>query len=490
MFSLNDCISKNKLMDAEAALDKYSANPIVSDSSKVVPSSIFCAYKGVKIDGRSYIDQAINNGASFVLWEDSQDYHFNHNIANYGIEHLAKYIGLIVAYKYHNPSDKFEQIIGVTGTNGKTSITHWLNQISIQLGKVSAIIGTTGAGIYPHIQDCAMTTPDPITLQQLLKQLSEQKTQVLAMEVSSHSLDQGRVNGVGYEVAIFTNLTQDHLDYHKDMEHYYLAKSMLFYWDSLKVAIINIDDHYGKRLHQELTTKRHELKLLTYAINQVSDVMASNVEINLSGVSFDLNYLGEVVKIQVPVLGKFNVYNLLAVASYLIYQNISLNQIVKLLVKLTPVTGRMQTILIDQHPKVVIDYAHTPDALENVLQSLSVVEGRGKLICVFGCGGDRDHTKRPIMGEISQKYSDMVIVTSDNPRSEDPLSIIDQITSGMNNNKYQVIEDRRNAIREALIMAKPNDIVLIAGKGHETYQEIKGIKHHFSDYEEVMRVFN
>ncbi|MCC2645542.1 MAG: UDP-N-acetylmuramoyl-L-alanyl-D-glutamate--2,6-diaminopimelate ligase [Burkholderiales bacterium] len=449
------------------------------DSRKVNPDTIFCAYPGTVSDGRKYIESAVALGAKAIIYESGIIPLIP--VKNFPVKNLIYYIGLLAAHKYDNPSKKFHTI-GVTGTNGKTSVTYWLNQLYTKLEKKIAIIGTTGAGIYPDIISHTVTTPDPISLQKLLYSFVAEKIDLLAMEVSSHALHQGRVNGTTFKTAIFTNLTQDHLDYHKTMEAYYLAKCDLFYWQGLENAIVNIDDEHGERLVMELTQHNSNIKILTYGINH-GDLRAHGLVIKLSGMSFKISYKNEEYIANVQVIGRFNVYNILAVVGSLIANGYSLAKIVPLLGELKPVCGRMDTIIQENCPLVVIDYAHTPDALLNTLATLKDIEYSKKLYCVFGCGGDRDWAKRPIMGGIATKMADFTYITSDNPRNEEPEEIIRHIAVGAVNSNYEVIVSREEAINRAIYNAKANDIILIAGKGHETYQDIKGEKIHFSDFE-------
>lgn len=460
-----------------------SIHDLVIDSRKVSNHSIFCAYPGFGNDGRKYIENAISQGAKAILYESGINPRLS--ILNIAVANLKHYIGLLAAYKYDDPSQKF-YTIGVTGTNGKTSVTHWLNQLYTLLGNKTAIIGTTGAGIYPLITDYESTTPDPITLQKSLFQFAEQNVDITAMEVSSHALHQGRVNGVAFKTAIFTNLTQDHLDYHKTMEEYYKAKRELFYWRDLEQIIINTDDEYGKRLFDELSVDLKKISpppaIIAYGINSGA-LRASDVKITLSGMGFTIGYQGEAYPVQVKLIGRFNVYNILSVVASLLAKGHPLAKIVKLLGKLTPVCGRMDAIIEPGRPLIVIDYAHTPDALQNALHTLKDVEHEGRLYCVFGCGGDRDRTKRPLMGALATSIADFSFITSDNPRTEEPGEIIKEIVLGASSSNYEVIIDRAAAITQAISKASAHDIILIAGKGHEIYQEINGVKHHFSDFE-------
>lgn len=484
MISINSPLQLSKLTQIIDNLGNFLSDyDLVIDSRLVNSHSIFCAYPGFSNDGRKYIENAIRSGAVAILYEDGV--RLDLPILHIGIKNLMYYIGLLAAAKYGNPSQKFHTI-GVTGTNGKTSITHWLNQLYTLLGQKSAIIGTTGAGIYPEIKDYESTTPDPITLQKLLLKFASQKIDINAMEVSSHSLHQGRVNGVAFKTAIFTNLTPDHLDYHKTMENYYQAKRDLFYWQGLLHAVVNIDDEYGKRLFNELMEDNRQsgknLHITTYGIN-AGDLQASQIKINLQGMSFILHHNGQMHKVMVNVIGKFNVYNILAVIACLLHDGYTIDKILHFLTQISPVCGRMDIITDPNSPLIVVDYAHTPDALQNTLSTLKEVEHDGKLYCVFGCGGNRDTSKRALMGAVATKFADFSYITSDNPRNEEPLAIVKQIEQGVVNRNYLAIPDRKIAIEEAISKAQAGDIILIAGKGHETYQEINGVKYHFSDFE-------
>ncbi|MFN8769552.1 MAG: UDP-N-acetylmuramoyl-L-alanyl-D-glutamate--2,6-diaminopimelate ligase [Neisseriaceae bacterium] len=481
--SCNDKIDHNKISQLVEKLgyfiQKYN---IEIDSRKADSLSIFCAYPGNKCDGRKFVPDVIRNGVKCLIQEGPFCLKLDNN---YSIENLREYIGLLASYKYSNPS-KHIKTIGVTGTNGKTSITQWLAQIYNSMNQKAAVIGTLGSGIYPLMADHASTTPDPVTIQKLFYDFVKENVYLAAMEVSSHGLDQGRLNGIQFETAIFTNLTQDHLDYHKTLENYYNAKRSLFYWHEIKRLIINTDDQYGRRLYNELKLSNSSAKIITYGINS-GDVIAKDISISLNGTKFILEYNLELIEIKASVIGRFNVYNLLAVAAYLILDGFPLTDIAKYINIIKPISGRMDTIFKKGQPLVIVDFAHTPDALYNVLQSLRQIENRGKIICVFGCGGDRDRSKRPIMGEIVVKNSDYAIITSDNPRTEDPSSIIDEILRGvpMDASGFRVIVDRKKAIKYAISMAQENDIILIAGKGHEQYQEINGVRHYFSDFGEA-----
>ena len=458
-----------------------SSNRLCIDSRKLQKGDIFCAYPGVSMDGRNFIDHAINSGTSLVLYEAGYLSHIS--VPSIPIKNLAQFIGVMASEQLDSPSNKV-YVIGVTGTNGKTSICHWLNQAYSLLSNKVAIIGTTGCGVYPQLNDYASTTPAPILLQYLFSEFVKNDVGIVAMEVSSHALVQGRVNGTKFKQAIFTNLTQDHLDYHNTMEDYYQAKKQLFVWDGLESIIINTDDDYGLRLYGEISNKS---LICSYGINKNADVRAKNITTDLSGVHFDLMYKNKLSHIKTNIIGEFNVSNMLAVVASLVMRNIAFENVVQILNQLNSVTGRMEAIKLNNCPLVIVDFAHTPDALFKALQTLKNIRSCGELYCIFGCGGNRDKTKRPLMGKIASELADKVIVTSDNPRNEDPSDITDDILAGILLRKnVTVIIDRKTAILQSIKNAKCNDIILIAGKGHENYQEIGDVKHHFSDQEIVL----
>ena len=462
---------------------------LANDSRQVQVGDTFLAYPGEHGDGRTYIPQAIERGAHSILWESSDKFAWNPawSVANLSVPNLREKTGVLAAEVYGQPSRKL-CVIGITGTNGKTSCSHWLAQAMSQAGRPSAIIGTLGNGFPDQLEPSPNTTPDPIVLQRSLQHYLKQGAQCVAMEVSSHALDQGRVNGVHFEVALFTNLTRDHLDYHGDMSRYAAAKSKLFVWPELHYAVLNVDDAYGRELRQQ--AERSGVKVTGYGFES-GEVRGSNLRVSPHGLAFDVTSPWGEARIESSVLGRFNAHNLLAVLATLLVGGIKFEQAIISVQHVRPVAGRMQEIRIPGKPLVVVDYAHTPDALEKVLITLREIVGESKasdaqLICVFGCGGQRDKGKRPLMGDVATRLADAVIVTSDNPRDENPRFIIDDIAAGMGSN-YHTMEDRAAAIDHAIRSARPNDVVLIAGKGHEDYQEIKGVKLPFSDVEVATR---
>ena len=459
---------------------------LTADSRQVKPGDTFVAYPGEHLDGRKFISQALARGANAVLWEREKfAWDGAWLVPNLPVEQLREKVGLIASRVYGDPTQAL-WTIGVTGTNGKTSCAHWLAQSLTALGRKTALMGTLGNGFYAALTPTANTTPDAISLHAQVAQYRQQGAQCVAMEVSSHGLAQGRVNGVAFDVAVLTNLSRDHLDYHGNMESYARTKARLFNWEGLQYAVLNLDDAFGAKLAQ--TLKHSEIKVVTYGL-QPGEVQASNLRMSESGLTFDMHSAWGDAQVRSKLLGGFNASNLLAVLATLLVSGVALPDAVAQIEQIMPVAGRMQRLGGAGKPLVVVDYAHTPDALEKVLQSLRVVTSNtpyAKLICVFGCGGERDKGKRPLMGAIASRLADNVVVTSDNPRGEEARTIIAEIVAGINSN-YHVAEDRTTAIFDAINQAQPGDVVLIAGKGHEQYQEIQGVKLPFSDVEVATR---
>lgn len=458
---------------------------ITADSRKVQAGALFLAYPGVHSDGRNYIAQAIQAGAAAVAWE-SKDFAWNPawQVANVGVSGLKDQVSEIAAEYYGQPSQKLS-MVGVTGTNGKTSVSQWIAQALTVVGQKTAVIGTIGNGFVDAQNEASNTTPDAILLQGMLADFATQGAKAVAMEVSSHGLHQGRVNSVKFDVAVLTNLSRDHLDYHETMEEYAAAKELLFTWPGLGMSVINADDAFGQRIAAKL--KAQSKSLLTYGVTQ-GDVRATDLKLHQHGLTMQVTTSQGDATVNAPVLGRFNAYNVLAVLATLLALKVSLTDAVAAIAKIKPVAGRMQQFGGDGKPLVVVDYAHTPDALEKVLSTLRE-QAQGKLICVFGCGGDRDAGKRPLMGRAAVRLADCVIVTSDNPRSEDPANIIAQVVSAIES-AYLVEPDRAAAIKQAVQSASRDDIVLVAGKGHEDYQEIAGVKTPFSDAAVALAALN
>jgi len=472
---------------------------LVSDSRRVARGDVFFAYPGDAADGRRFIEAAIAAGAAAVVYDDA-GYGWNDSVEvpHLGVTNLKKHAGPI-AHGVLDKPDSAMFTVGVTGTNGKTSIAVWTAQALARLGESAAVIGTLGVGIVkgkgePHFDATGYTTPDAVLLAQLLSDLRAQETGALAIEVSSIGLVQERTAGMHFDVAIFTNLTRDHLDFHGTMENYEAAKVRLFEWEGLKTAVVNLDDPAGLRLVAHLRKNFAGLPVSGYtlkddaeqpAIDGVAMLRASNMRSRHAGTEFNVDTPVGNVLVKTQLVGHFNVSNALAVLGALLAKGVALKNAVEAIEGLVPAPGRMQQIGGQDAPMVVIDYAHTPDALEKTLEALRQVaqERSGELWCVFGCGGDRDPGKRPQMGAVAQA-ADHVLVTSDNPRSEEPANIIAQIVAGMDqrsDNTSQAVEDRATAILLAVKNAGKQDVILLAGKGHEPYQEIKGRKIPFSD---------
>ena len=467
-----------------------------ADTRSLAAGDVFLAYAVDGADNRPFIEGAIERGAAAVLYQPENFTGAVDPALGLAVPALNELAGPIASGWYGEPSDTM-RVIGVTGTNGKTSCSQWIAVALSALGTRCAIVGTLGTGMPGHLVHTGFTTPDAPQLQRSLAQLRDAGAQAVAMEVSSHALHQGRVNGTAFEIAVFTNLTQDHLDYHGTFAAYEAAKARLFAWPELRCAVINHDDEAGRRL---LASTHGHARTIAYGLGTRSEapdaaapqadawLHAAHVRATATGTAFHLTTSdwGD-TEVEVQTLGAFNVSNLLGVLGALLAANVPFDAAFAELAKLEPVNGRMQRLggrLQNDEPLVVIDYAHTPDALEKTLEALRPMASArgGELICMFGCGGDRDATKRPVMGAIAEKLADCVVLTSDNPRSEDPQKILDQIAAGMKDaSKARRIEDRASAILQAVRGAAREDVIVLAGKGHEATQEIMGKKRAFSD---------
>ncbi len=469
---------------------------LAGDSREVQAGDTFVAYPGARADGRRYIAQAIARGANAVIW-DAHDFAWDPAwcVPHLALHDLRRQAGFIADKVYGQPSRQM-RMVGVTGTNGKTSISHWLAKSFTALDKKCALIGTLGNGFVDALQASANTTPDALRVHELLAQFVREAAQAAVMEVSSHALAQGRVNGVHFDVALFTNLTRDHLDYHGDMQHYAAAKRRLFDWEQLGHAVLNLDDPFGAELALHLL-EAGNVEVIGYGLQPASLNLAQHHGLRMvhgilrradaQGLEIVLD---DGIELHSRLLGRFNASNLLGALAVLLVSGIAPDDAVRELGVQKAVAGRMQTLGGKDAPTVVVDYAHTPDALENVLCTLREISAPdSKLICVFGCGGDRDRGKRPMMGKVADHFADVRIITSDNPRSEAPHAISEEIAAGMAG-EYQAIEDRAHAISVAIAGARMCDTVLIAGKGHEDYQEITGMRHPFSDSEIAQRALS
>lgn len=465
--------------------DTLVINDLCLDSRLAQPGDLFFALSGTRLDGRKFIDEAIQKGAVAILIEENAPAVTWHNqIPIISMPNLKNMIGPLAAKFYDYPAKKM-RMISVTGTSGKTSCTQFMAAVLQQLNISCGIIGTLGNGLYGDIQPGQLTTPDALTVQKCLANFVKLRAKMTAMEVSSHSLDQGRVKGIQFDIGVFTNLTRDHLDYHVTMEAYGAAKKRLF--EQATHAVINADDAFGQTLLQDFTKREH---VLAYSVNAATSaaLRADHVQLNTSGIKARiLSPWGE-AELDTALVGQFNLSNLLAVTAALCLLNIPFSSVVAGLNRLQPVIGRMQSLGGGDKPLVIVDYAHKPDALEKVLIALRQ-QCQGKLYCLFGCGGERDRGKRPIMAKIAEQYADQVIVTDDNPRHEDPKQIVTDILQGFTDvTKVVVQHDRARAIRDIIQFATQDDCVLIAGKGAETYQQIGDQKFPFSDIEKVKEV--
>ena len=463
---------------------------LILDSRLVEAGDLFFAFKGSQQDGRQYIEQALQKGALAIVY-DPEDYQLASTIANQypdtefiALKNTQVHISSIADIFYNHPSNAL-RLIGVTGTNGKTTVTQLIAQALDFLGEPCGINGTVGIGFWGELKKAKQTTPDAISMQACLAQLLGEGAKAVAMEVSSHGLDQGRVAALPFKVAVFTNLTRDHLDYHKTMENYGAAKAKLFAYETLISKVINLDDPFGKEL-----IKQHQGKtLLTYSAEDSSaDLYCTDISFNTQGVEAKLiTPMGKGV-LKAKLIGYFNLSNILAVIASLLGLGHPLTKILEILPSLSAPIGRMQCFGGNGKPLVVVDYAHTPDALEKALAALKP-HVKGKLWCVFGCGGSRDKGKRILMAKAAEQLADQIVVTDDNPREENHVEIINDILKGFNTLQHvEAIADRKQAIVLSIIRAAPEDIVLVAGKGHEDYQEVMGNRTHFSDIEEINQV--
>jgi len=461
---------------------------LAADSRSLAAGEVFLAYPGSRRDGREFIPAALQRGAAAVLWErEGFEWNPGWRVPNLGVENLRGLAGRLAHEIYGRPSERL-WMIGVTGTNGKTSCSHWIAQACSACGAKTAVVGTLGTG-FPGALDAGVnTTPDAVLLHRSLAGLLAQGAQGVAMEVTSIGLDQGRVNGVAFGAALFTNLSRDHLDYHGDMESYARAKQRLFETPGLKHAVLNLDDVQGVQIARALAGRG--IGRAGYScfagvaarsgLERYAEAHA--IEVSPEGIAFEVRSSWGEAGIESALLGRFNVSNLLGVLTTMLVSGVPFDRAATALAGLEPVAGRMQRLGGAGKPVVVVDYAHTPDALEKTLVALKDVAkaSGGRLAVVFGCGGERDRGKRPLMGAVASRHADAILVTSDNPRGEDPAAIIAEISAAIPV-PHEAIEDRRAAIERAIASAGAEDVVLIAGKGHETYQEVAGRRLPFSD---------
>lgn len=450
---------------------------ITIDSRDVKAGDCFVCIKGLLSDGHDYAKKAIENGAAAIVCEREIE-----GIDNCVIYDDSKLALADISAKFYGYPENSLKLVGITGTNGKTTVSYLIKKILETAGKTVGIIGTNEILVGEQdvgIKSSTPTTPNSLELRKIFSKMLRMGAEYVVMEVSSHALDLHRVAGITYDVGVFTNLTRDHLDYHKTMENYFLAKKKLF--DISKTAVINIDDEYGKRLDDAVESDK-----LTVS-TKAGDLTAENIEIDANGVSYILNYNGERKPVTLAISGMFSVYNSLSAIASGLSLGVDLDTCTDAISSASGVKGRLELVKTNTDYSVIIDYAHTPDGLENVINAVNSFK-KGRCITVFGCGGDRDASKRPVMGEIGTRLSDLAIITSDNPRTENAKKIIDDILSGVKTGDYKVIENRREAIAYALSIAKKDDIILLCGKGQETYQIIGTEKLHFDEREVVREI--
>ena len=489
MKTLKDIISTLDVQQVQGD-QNVSIQDITADSRAVKLNSLFIALDGATVDGHNYIDKAVAAGAVAVIV--SKPVTVPDDVCVITVSDTRQAMMVCVPYFFDYPANRM-RMVGVTGTNGKTTTTHMIRHILKAQGFKVGVIGTVHIMIGDTSYPIHNTTPDVVDLQHILHQMVQENVEYCVMEVSSHALALGRVSGVEFDTAVFTNLTQDHLDFHKTFENYLAAKCKLFEQVSAsdqvkdnKGAVINIDDSYGHRVMEKTTAPT-----ITYSTLGKGTLNASDVHMSTKNSQYTVNYKGESYPVSMNTTGLFNVYNTLAAIGACLQEGISMEAIDTALKTFSSVPGRFELIEEGQDFAVVVDYAHTPDGLQNILETAKAIK-ENRIIIVFGCGGDRDATKRPIMGRIAAKYGDKIYVTSDNPRTEDPVQIVKDVEVGVkealrDGTSYEVIVDRREAINHAIHDAKAGDIVIIAGKGHENYQILKNETIHFDDREEARK---
>lgn len=461
------------------------------DSRKLVGGELFLAVPGFAVDGRHYITAAEQAGAVAVLADAGDGFTVPEvagDIPVILVPGLRNRLGTIANLYYRQPSE-YLRVVGVTGTNGKTSCCWFIAQLLSLLEQPCAVMGTIGKGVPPQLESCLNTTSDVISLHQYMAELRERDVVSMAIEVSSHGLDQGRVDDVVFEVGVFTNISRDHLDYHKTLDAYVQAKSLLFADGRVRKAVINLDDKYSKQM---LSSCSAETEVVTYsAQNSEADIFAESIRLETDGLVADIRTPWGSGKLGTPQLGRFNLQNLMAVVGAVCVQGHPLDRVLRLIPELGTVPGRMQRFGGGSKPLVVVDYAHTPDALHSVLSALRE-HGADRLSCVFGCGGDRDRGKRPLMTRAALDGADKVVVTSDNPRSEPPAQIIADAIADVEvgSGSLTTIEDRAEAIATTIAKAAVGEIIVVAGKGHEDYQEVQNVRMPFDDREHVTRALD
>ena len=482
MITLNDILTNVKPIEIIGSTEQE-VTGINIDSRKIEDGHVFVAMRGTQVDGHTFIGKAIELGAKTIVCEEKPA-ELAEGVSYVVVKSSEEVVGEMATQFYGDPSRKLK-LCGVTGTNGKTTIATLLYNMFRQMGHKCGLLSTVCNYIEDEAVPASHTTPDPIELNKLLARMVEAGCEYAFMECSSHAIEQRRIGGLRFVGGMFTNLTQDHLDYHKTMENYRDAKKLFF--DTLPkdaFAIVNADDKNGMFMVQNC-----EASVMTYSTRAMADLRGKIIEESIEGMLLDING----TEVSVAFVGRFNVSNLLGVYGAAVALGKEPAEVLRILSTLKPVNGRFEAIRSPKGFSAIVDYAHTPDALENVLTSINdIVQGRGQVITVCGAGGNRDKGKRPLMAQEAAKRSDRVIITSDNPRFEEPQDIVNDMLAGLSEEdmkKTIAIVDRREAIRCAAMMAQPGDVILVAGKGHEPYQDVKGVKHHFDDHEEIRKAF-
>lgn len=486
---------RNSSLKKTGFSEDFEVKGLAYNSRKVKEGYVFFAIIGFKDDGNKYIKTALENGASAVITEKIKKNVYVAELSDedkakvYESRDIRKTMAELSRNFFGDPAEKLK-LIGVTGTNGKTSITFLLKAVLEEAGFSTGLIGTINYQVGDKKADSSLTTPDSIEIYRMLNEMADNGVEYCVMEVSSIALELKRVYGLDFKIAIFTNLTSEHLDLHKNMENYFRAKKILF--DGLKkksFAISNRDDKYGKKIVENTKAKK-----IYYSIDKKSDYKAEKIKLGIDGLKFDVKTNDGKTKITSGMTGRFNVSNILAVMAAANALRIDMEIMRKAIADFKNVDGRFTRIKLPNGAYAIVDYSHTSDSLKNAIEAACDIvteQGEGRVITVFGCGGDRDTSKRPVMGNYATSLSDYTIITSDNPRFEDPVAIIEEVLSGVKTiGNYEVVENREAAIKKAIELSKHGDLVLICGKGHETYQEIQGVKTHFDDKEMVSKYSN
>ena len=487
----------SRLFNSDAIKTDVKINAVSTDTRSIKKNDLFIALPGSQYHGLSFLSQVVEAGAACIVFDINEQQRFAEQLECYrsqikqlAVNNVREVAGIIIAHYFQSVSQSM-QLIAITGTDGKTSVSRFIAQalsaVNTKSSEKVAVLGTTGNGIWGDLKTSTHTTADVLSMHQMIFSLAQQSAKTVVMEVSSHGLDQGRINGVLFDAAVFTNLSHDHLDYHKTLDAYAEVKRKLFFMPGLNAAVINLDDNYGRTLAKEC---KDRLSVWGYSTQSDFDswqdytnyfVQTSSIKAVAHGFEVTIKTSKGEGELFISLLGTFNVSNVLAVLSVLLINDWSFESALKKLAGISPVPGRMEVIAVNNAVTVVVDFAHTPNALEEACKAVKA-HFDGQLWCVFGCGGDRDRSKRPLMARVAEDYADKVVVTSDNPRTENPQKIINEVIAGFDNDsKVKVILDRRDAIAYAIEHAQINDVVLLAGKGHESVQLVAGKSYDFDD---------